>query len=1031
MREIIQLKQIKIIRPATLLLAIMALLIVLSGSLQAKVSRPKVVNTTTIQEGLSSEAGLNFTMEMPQFSTDGNGRIQVNGLEQMTTQPGAPELPHYVTYIAVPPEAAVSVSIQPSETTKYDAAIVQPAQKPDSEAMAGMEIPDFESPIPALPMIREMDTAVYNTNALYPTELYTLSEPMYFRDLRVVKLQLFPIRYNPVAQQLQQHHNLHVNIKFSGARLTDRHPIANTHPSYQKTIAPLVLNYDQAQEWRSLPQDIFQTPASELPIGVDTYKIEVTEDGIYEIAGAELAAQGMNIGSIAPNNIEMMHRGNPVAYQFVDMNSNGNFDSDDKIRFYGWAFDGPRSETQYIDTNVFWLWANGTATKINSVPNEAGQGYSIANSFPETVHLEEENHFFVTATDGWAEYDNDPDSYYWDYLSHQANVEGSWNYNIDLPFPVPGATGNTYLVELLTRDLTLTGYKPLTYTVNTFINNSVTSSERTWVDKQDINIVGTIDGNGLTQTGDANYPSNEIRINSIGVPTNGTDPAGHRVEYYLNRITVEYERYLTATDNELIFGRENFGQTEFQLAGFNEGSAANVIVWDISNRLIPQSVDMQAGNIQDDGGTFTYKIGQTHANEAAFIATTQTTIKSVNSISSYTPPAIDPSGSGADWIALTHTSFNNAATNLANYRDASMDTLVVDIEDVINQYGFGFHHPPAIVNFLSHATANWTTAPSYVTLIGHATLNPRNLDCPEGTGGCSSWDKDEQTFIVTHLSFTDRFNGLVPSDHIMTLLSGDDLLSDIALGRIPAKTNSEAQIVIDKIINYEQNLLSPTANWKNNILFVADDTDSGGDFCTANATTGTLLPNSVNQIHLCLPEPTVSATDALRIEMGNWINDVGISVLNYRGHGSLSAWADTSSSPALLSTGLASFWLNSGKPVAILSADCLDGFFAFPSKNALGETFLKLEGVGSAAHWSSSGIGYTSEHSILHREFYKGVYDQGLYATGDAVTYSKMQYEQSNSHKSEIWSFILLGDPAMQIVSSVAAPIYLPVIMKP
>ena len=64
------------------------------------------------------------------------------------------------------------------------------------------------------------------------------------------------------------------------------------------------------------------------------------------------------------------------------------------------------------------------------------------------------------------------------------------------------------------------------------------------------------------------------------------------------------------------------------------------------------------------------------------------------------------------------------------------------------------------------------------------------------------------------------------SDPAYAAVNGDDLLPDLALGRLPAATLDEARVLIDKIVAFEasgQGLSGPA-------VLVADNPDSAGDF---------------------------------------------------------------------------------------------------------------------------------------------------------------------------------------------------------
>ena len=217
-------------------------------------------------------------------------------------------------------------------------------------------------------------------------------------------------------------------------------------------------------------------------------------------------------------------------------------------------------------------------------------------------------------------------------------------------------------------------------------------------------------------------------------------------------------------------------------------------------------------------------------------------------ITKYVGASLTPPGGGAKWVAIAHNSLLAPANELATFRNtfSGLSTHVVDVQDVINQYGYGLPLPSAINTWLASAMATWTPTPGYLVLFGDATINPKNLDCPLLSAaepvGCSLWDKNEQNLVLTNLPFVDRFNGLIPSDFPYSLLVGNDLLPDITVGRIPAKNLTEAANVIDKIMAFETDRATTPQAWHNRILFVADNTDVGGNFCAENVAAGSVIP---------------------------------------------------------------------------------------------------------------------------------------------------------------------------------------------
>ena len=99
----------------------------------------------------------------------------------------------------------------------------------------------------------------------------------------------------------------------------------------------------------------------------------------------------------------------------------------------------------------------------------------------------------------------------------------------------------------------------------------------------------------------------------------------------------------------------------------------------------------------------------------------------------------------------------------------------------------------------------------------------------------------------------------------------------------------------------------------------------------------------------------------------------------------------------------------------------MDGNFAIPYLPGLGEGLLKATNstgspVGAAAHWGSTGLGTSNNHSRLINAFYHALFVEGQVAVGDATRVAKVLYGLDiNSDPTLLSSFTLHGDPAMQL----------------
>ena len=150
---------------------------------------------------------LNFTVEDFVMSKTNVNReamttITMKGV-MLQNDEGAPNVPVYSSYIAVPQGALVKAQVVIKET----------------EIMQGMDI----APAPRIPwdtdtdpLTFEKNPEIYNVNASYPANIVQVSEPMKIRGVDVVILAVSPFQYNPVTKELLINKNVEIEVTFEG-----------------------------------------------------------------------------------------------------------------------------------------------------------------------------------------------------------------------------------------------------------------------------------------------------------------------------------------------------------------------------------------------------------------------------------------------------------------------------------------------------------------------------------------------------------------------------------------------------------------------------------------------------------------------------------------------------------------------------------------------------------------------------------------------------------------------------------------------
>src|SRR5690606_8465225 len=101
-------------------------------------------------------------------------------------------------------------------------------------------------------------------------------------------------------QVLHHAQQLEVRVTFQGAEWDELRPAGSMADTIAGTLQGSILNLEQAQEWRSLPAGM-EGGETVLPVGSDAYRIEVNQDGIYEVTFVDLAVAGMNVSAVNPN----------------------------------------------------------------------------------------------------------------------------------------------------------------------------------------------------------------------------------------------------------------------------------------------------------------------------------------------------------------------------------------------------------------------------------------------------------------------------------------------------------------------------------------------------------------------------------------------------------------------------------------------------------------------------------------------------------------------------------------------------------
>jgi hypothetical protein len=388
------------------------------------------------------------------------------------------------------------------------------------------------------------------------------------------------------------------------------------------------------------------------------------------------------------------------------------------------------------------------------------------------------------------------------------------------------------------------------------------------------------------------------------------------------------------------------------------------------------------GKVKTQGSGYAITVKVPSAGERTLLAFTEDKIKAPAGIEANLASSWHELSQGAEVIIIGHSDFLENVEFLKQLREQQgWSVVLVDVEDLYDEFNFGAKSPWAMKDFLAQAYAYWNPQPRFVLLVGDTSYDPRNYM------GFGEFDLVPTKFVDTEHLTTASDDWFVDFD--------DDGLPEMAVGRLPVESVEEAETVVSKIIAFEG-----VAGQMNKALLVADINDSI-DFEGASADVADELLMGSMEVREILRGRSATA----RSDLLNLLNQ-GQLLVNYVGHGSTQIWNGN-----LLTSSDAWNLTNSPYLPFLVSMTCLNGFFQDPYSESLAETFLKAERGGAVAVWTSSGLTLPTEQAVMNLELIRLLLNGEGLTIGEAVMRAKRAVDNQDIRRT----WILFGDPTLRI----------------
>ena len=322
--------------------------------------------------------------------------------------------------------------------------------------------------------------------------------------------------------------------------------------------------------------------------------------------------------------------------------------------------------------------------------------------------------------------------------------------------------------------------------------------------------------------------------------------------------------------------------------------------------------------------------------------------------------------------------------------DQGLEVFAASFEEIASVFGHGRPSAQAIRDFLAFAFHSWQSpSPRYVLLLGDSSYDPRNFRGRDrGAPLPALWTKTSYLWTA--------------SDPTLAAVNGEDALPDLALGRLPATTVDEARALVQKILDWEDS----AQGLEGDAVLVADNPDAAGNFeaDVLNIRSSFLSGRSTTTLLLSELGPGMRPSILSAF-------DAGASLMSYVGHGGAAVWA---SENVLNSWDTPSLLAQTQQPL-MLTLNCLNGYFVAPNYDSLAEAFLKVEGRGTIAAFSPSGLSLDGPAHQFHRAVMNEIVNGNHERLGDAVLAAQTAYAGTGLMPELLEIYHLLGDPGMRI----------------
>ena len=682
-------------------------------------------------------------------------------------------------------------------------------------------------------------------------------------------------------------------------------------------------------------------------------KITAQQAGVHRITYEALAALGLELHGLDPNDIRLHFRGEPVPFYHAARDRN-RFAPGDHLDFIA----NPEP-TLYSPGNVYLLTFHrrGKRARIHSVPATAA-GTHFSTSYMETLTLTRDRVYnFASPLPG------DPWHDAWLLAIETPNTQ---RYAFQ-PEGLAAAASASVTIEASIVGGVDWPTDPLDHHVVMSLNDAAVAERR-------------FDGiRGMQLTAEAPLDLLRDRDNAIAI-TLPADNANAIDAVHIDAVNIRYPRHYMAKNDNLSFTSSD---REFKVEGF---STRDFFVY-----AQTPSKTWRLRRIKRSRSNGGYAIAfRSMGQDVAYYVTTS---QSVLSPSLALMMRNDITQVAADHLIIAPADFHGPTLDryVAQRRNwFGGSHVIVDVNDIYDNYAYSHVEAKAIQQFIAEAHAR--SPLQSVLLIGGDSFDYHNR-----------LGLNSVSFTPTLYRATDRIVKFSPVDAAYGDVDGDTA-PDIPIGRLPVRTSAELDTMTQKLIAYQ------TLPSRQSAILVADDFQAaeGYHFSEASDLLSQSLHDAgwaVERLHLDHPDMASDLRRALIAALNQ-----GPALTVFTGHSGLRIWTFD----GVFSSADAAALTNAGLPTTVIQWGCWNTYFVDPVAQTLGHRFLLSGNQGAATVVGASTLTLAQHERELSQLLNQQLLANT--AIGKALNQAKQLYvEQFGAHPDVTLGINLLGDPLFAI----------------